>query len=240
MAWCEDEENVDYVPGLAKNSRLKDLCGGAMAEASAETRKTGKACRRCCEFTCRTQKSWFSTRRVVVEALPGSRGEDETDFALTGRTTDTSSRPSVRRAILPLRDLLLCQGRCGKSCEETEVRPVRRAQLVQPVRCQHRQALPFDLRPRSLQPPSSGACRNTAFQGQPDNAAPAVAQDRRAGEDLRTAHPCCHVKQLPRQDLLRRGVEGSCSDPTWFELRRPATRKSPGMPGPLVQKTAEF
>ena len=82
MAWCEDEENVDYVPGLAKNSRLKDLCGGAMAEASAETRKTGKACRRCCEFTCRTQKSWFSTRRVVVEALPGSRGEDETDFAL--------------------------------------------------------------------------------------------------------------------------------------------------------------
>ena len=58
-AWREDEENVDYVLGLAKNSKLKELCAGGMAEASAETRKTGKACRRFCEFTYRTQKSWF-------------------------------------------------------------------------------------------------------------------------------------------------------------------------------------
>ncbi len=82
MAWCEDEEIVDYVLGLAKNRRLKHLCADAMAEAPAETRKTGKACRRFCEFTYRTQKGWFRARRVVAEAeaLPGPRGEDETDF----------------------------------------------------------------------------------------------------------------------------------------------------------------
>ena len=82
MASCEDEENVDYVLGLAKNSRLKELSGAAMLEASAETRKTGKACRRFCEFTCRTRKAWFRARRVIAkaEALPGPRGEDETDF----------------------------------------------------------------------------------------------------------------------------------------------------------------
>ena len=51
------------------------------------------------------------------------------------------------------------------------------------------------------------------------------------GEDLCTAHPRCHVRQLPRQDLLCRGVEGSCSDLTWFELRSPVTHKSSGMPG---------
>ena len=81
-AWCEDEENVDYVLGLAKNSRLKELSAGAMAEASAETRKTDKACRRFCEFTYRTQKRWFRARRVIAkaEALPGPRGENETDF----------------------------------------------------------------------------------------------------------------------------------------------------------------
>ena len=79
--FCRDDgENVDYMPGLVKNSILKELSDGAMAEASAEARKTGKACRRFCEFTCRTQKSWFRARRVVVEALPGPRGEDETDF----------------------------------------------------------------------------------------------------------------------------------------------------------------
>ena len=82
MAWCEDEENVDHVLGLAKNSRLKELSVGAMTEASAETRKTGQACHRFCEFSYRTRKGWFRARRMIAkaEALPGPKGDDETDF----------------------------------------------------------------------------------------------------------------------------------------------------------------
>ena len=108
MAWCENEENVDYVLGLAKNSRLKELSADAMAEASAETRKTGKACRRFCEFTYRTRKGWFRARRVIAkaEALPGPGGEDETDFPYKANdryivtSLSAQSHPAFTRATI--------------------------------------------------------------------------------------------------------------------------------------------
>ena len=76
MAWCEDEENVDSVIGLAKNSRLKALSVGATAEAVTSASKTGMMVRRFCEFTYRTLDTWSRARRVIAraEALP----EDET------------------------------------------------------------------------------------------------------------------------------------------------------------------
>ena len=102
MAWCEDEEIVDYVLGLAKNRRLKHLCAGAMAEASAETRKTGKACRP-------VLRVHLPDTERLVQGPPGgcqgrsssrTQGRRRDGLSLTRRMTDTSSRPSVRRAIL--------------------------------------------------------------------------------------------------------------------------------------------
>lgn len=73
MTFIENEENVDYVLGLARNARLAKLSAQAMEEAMAETLETGQACRRFCTFPYRTRKSWSAERRVIAkaEALPG-------------------------------------------------------------------------------------------------------------------------------------------------------------------------
>ena len=72
MAWCE-ANTVDYLFGLAKNSRLKAEIADELAEAKAEQERTDEAARRFKDFTYRTLTSWSCERRVVgkAEHLPG-------------------------------------------------------------------------------------------------------------------------------------------------------------------------
>ena len=87
MAWCE-ANGVDYLFGLAKNSRLLAEIEEEMAAAAAESANTGKPARRFKEFWYRTRKSWSRQRRVVAKAewtgganprfVVTSLGEDET------------------------------------------------------------------------------------------------------------------------------------------------------------------
>jgi hypothetical protein len=59
MAWCEAEENqVDFLFGLARNSRLQKIIGKQMQEAKLEHAETGKAARVFTEFDYQTHKSW--------------------------------------------------------------------------------------------------------------------------------------------------------------------------------------
>jgi hypothetical protein len=67
MAWCE-ENRVEYVFGLARNSRLEAMIADAAADAKAGYAETGKATRLFKELCYRTHDSWSRSRRVVAKA----------------------------------------------------------------------------------------------------------------------------------------------------------------------------
>ena len=67
MAWCEQNQ-VDYVLGLAKNERLKAEITEELAQARQQYAETGKAARVFKEFVYQTRESWSRLRRVVAKA----------------------------------------------------------------------------------------------------------------------------------------------------------------------------
>jgi hypothetical protein len=67
MAWCE-AHGVDYLFGLAKNSRLVEALEPALADAHARYLQTGVAARVFAEFAYQTRDSWSRLRRVVGKA----------------------------------------------------------------------------------------------------------------------------------------------------------------------------
>ncbi len=68
MAFCEGQNRVFYVLGLAKNSVLVEQVEKAMFWASARRCLTGQACREFNEFEYQTVRSWSRSRRVVGKA----------------------------------------------------------------------------------------------------------------------------------------------------------------------------
>lgn len=90
MAWCA-KHRVDYVFGLARNSRLRRKIARALREAKQEHRCTGKAARVFTEFFYRTRKSWSCARRVVAKAEYLEKGENPR-FVVT--SLDTQAWPA--------------------------------------------------------------------------------------------------------------------------------------------------
>ncbi len=82
MAWCEQNQ-VDYVFGLARNQRLAKIIGAQMQQARAQHQSTGKAARVFTELLYRTRKSWSRPRRVVAKA----------EYISTRARTPASSSP---------------------------------------------------------------------------------------------------------------------------------------------------
>jgi hypothetical protein len=76
MAWCEANK-VDYLFGLARNSRLVERIHIELAWAEDEAERTGKPARRFADFRWTTRNSWSRRRRIVAKAewMPG-RGEN--------------------------------------------------------------------------------------------------------------------------------------------------------------------
>jgi len=68
MRYCEQNQRLDYVLGLAKNSRLIKIIDTEMAEAQQIHQSTQKAARVFKDFRYRTKKSWSCERRVVGKA----------------------------------------------------------------------------------------------------------------------------------------------------------------------------
>ena len=93
LAWCEDN-GVDYVIGVAKNSRLIEKIGGELADAQAEAVRHGRPARRFAEFLYTTRTSWSRRRRVVAKAehLPGKANPR---FVVTSLPADTFSARTV-------------------------------------------------------------------------------------------------------------------------------------------------
>ena len=75
LTWCEATAGVDYVIGLARNSRLQALIVDDLDDMEDEARATERAERRYVDLTYSTVSSWNRERRVVAKAecLVGKR-----------------------------------------------------------------------------------------------------------------------------------------------------------------------
>jgi hypothetical protein len=68
MSWCEQNEKMDYVFGLAKKERLNKEIEAQMAQAQEIHKSSAEAARVFKDFRYRTRKSWSRERRVVGKA----------------------------------------------------------------------------------------------------------------------------------------------------------------------------
>ena len=76
MSYCEGDGQLDYVLGLAKNSRLIEAIIAEMAEAQQLYQSTQKPARVFKDFRYRTRKTWSCDRRVVGKAEYLAKGEN--------------------------------------------------------------------------------------------------------------------------------------------------------------------
>ncbi len=81
MAWCE-ANRVDYLFGLARNSRLAAMIESELAAAKSAAEASGKSARRFKEFPWSTLDSWSRERRVVAKA-EWTQGEANPRFVVT-------------------------------------------------------------------------------------------------------------------------------------------------------------
>jgi Transposase DDE domain group 1 len=81
MVWCE-ANRVDFLFGLARNSRLEAILAPAMREAKKVSKRTGKPVRRFKDFSYRTRNSWDRRRRVIGKA-EWTKGEGNPRFVVT-------------------------------------------------------------------------------------------------------------------------------------------------------------
>ena len=81
MAWCESNR-VDYVFGLARNTRLVAKIAAELAGAQAVAENSGRPARRFKDFNWTTLKSWSRRRRVIGKA-EWTQGEANPRFIVT-------------------------------------------------------------------------------------------------------------------------------------------------------------
>ena len=84
MAWCE-ANGVDYIFGLARNTRLVAGIADELAAAKAESSITALPARRFKDFDWKTLKSWSRERRVIAKA-EWTQGEANPRFIVTTLT----------------------------------------------------------------------------------------------------------------------------------------------------------
>jgi hypothetical protein len=91
MRWCE-ENDVDFVFGLAKNGRLLRALGRELHDAETQFQQTGAAARVFKDFPYRTRKSWSCERRVVGKAEHLAKGANPR-FVVTSLAAERYAAP---------------------------------------------------------------------------------------------------------------------------------------------------
>lgn len=86
LSWC-DRNEVDYVIGLPKNSRLIRVIGQELHEAFELCQHTGQPARVFKDFRYRTKKSWSCARRVIGKAEHLPKGANPR-FVVTSLSAD--------------------------------------------------------------------------------------------------------------------------------------------------------
>jgi hypothetical protein len=104
MAWCEDN-GVDYLFGLARNTRLEKELIGELAQAEALCAAAGKAARVFRDFRYQTLDSWSRARRVVGKA-------EHTPLGSNPRFVVTTLKRSAWDARRLYEDLYCARGEC--------------------------------------------------------------------------------------------------------------------------------
>jgi hypothetical protein len=92
MAWCE-AHGVDYLFGLAKNSRLVAALEPALADAHARYLQTGVAARVFTDFVYQTRDSWSRARRVVGKAEYLPKGSNPRFVVTSLAATEREAQP---------------------------------------------------------------------------------------------------------------------------------------------------
>lgn len=87
MDWCEDN-NVDFVFGLARNSRLETILAPQMRQAASEFTQTGQRARIFTEFLYETLNSWTRPRRVIGKA-EHTEGKANPRFVVTSLSSES-------------------------------------------------------------------------------------------------------------------------------------------------------
>jgi hypothetical protein len=113
MAWCE-ANGVDYVFGLAKNSRLLPVLGDALAAARGQWEATGEPARVFHDFRYRTLDSWTRERRVVGKAEHLAEGPNP-------RFVVTSLSPEAWDARALYEDLYCARGEMENRIKEQQM-----------------------------------------------------------------------------------------------------------------------
>jgi hypothetical protein len=91
MAWCE-ENDVDFIIGLAKNSRLNRIIEEDLVEAAFLYATRGRASRIYNDFEYCTLNSWSKTRRVISKAEHLSKGSNPRYIVTSLSDTDMEAR----------------------------------------------------------------------------------------------------------------------------------------------------
>jgi hypothetical protein len=87
MSFCEQNEKMDYVLGLAKNERLHKEIEAELAQAQKLQQSSAQAARVFKDFRYRTRKSWSRERRVVGKAEYLAKGANPR-FVVTSISSD--------------------------------------------------------------------------------------------------------------------------------------------------------
>jgi hypothetical protein len=86
LRWCEDN-GVDYVIGLAQNTRLKGMITAEQEQARVEFERTKESARVFTDLHYRTLDSWSRERRVVAKAEHLAKGANPR-FVVTSLTAE--------------------------------------------------------------------------------------------------------------------------------------------------------
>lgn len=92
MSWCE-ARGVDYVLGLARNSRLEQALKEELEQARQQQEQTGKGARRFKDFTYQTRDSWSRQRRVVGKAEYLAKGANPRFVVTSLKGEDWEAQP---------------------------------------------------------------------------------------------------------------------------------------------------
>jgi hypothetical protein len=113
MSWCE-QNAVDYLFGLARNSRLVRALGAELQAAAAESRATQRPARRFKELLYRTRRSWSRSRRVIGKA-------EQTGDKANPRFIVTSLSAGEWAARALYEDCYCARGECENRIKEAQL-----------------------------------------------------------------------------------------------------------------------
>ena len=92
MGWCEQHQ-VDYLFGLARNSRLQEAIAPQLAQARTLFNQQQQPVRLFTDLSYSTQKSWSRQRRVVAKAEVLPRGPNPRFVVTSLSARDTPAQP---------------------------------------------------------------------------------------------------------------------------------------------------